>query len=446
MAVYNCKAISRTGQVVKSKINDNTKQSIIKRLKDNGLTPIYIEKVKTLSLGTAKKEKKNKTGSLASQITMMKDEGNKQENPTLKQIKTLFAKLSGVKRDDIIAFTQSLYLLKKANFTNLRALTTLLENTKNQGMREIIEDILNGVEAGDYIYTTLEYYSKLFPYIYVNMVKVGELSGSLTNALQQAMKYLEDSTRVSKQVKKAIIPALLQTGGLLIGSIGAVIFGLPIMEDLYGQLGVTDQIPPATVAFSNFIKAMGEYWYVTIGVIALLITLFILWKNTPKGKYNWDMFKLRAPIFGPLILRTNLQKFFQSLQLNLKNHARLQEAIEVSKSVTTNYVILSMLETAQNNLQIGESWVAPFEQLSFFPPMILEMLKIGMETDIVEMIDKIVEFVEQDIKVTIEKMIKALPEVSTVIFGIVLVGFTIIVLRPIMEVYLGSFLFEAYDM
>jgi type IV pilus assembly protein PilC len=446
VAVYNCKAISRTGHVFKSKITDNTKQGVIKRLKDNGLTPIYIEKVKTLTFGSMKREKKNKTGSLVNQVAIRKEENTRHQNNALKEVKAVFARLSGVKKDDIISFTQSLYLLKKANFTNIRALTTLLENTRNPGMKEIIEDILNGVEAGDYIYTTLEYYSKLFPYIYVNIVKVGELSGSLTNALFQAMKYLEDSTKVTKEVKKAIIPAILQTTMLMTGAVGAVIFGLPIMKDLYGQLGVEDEIPAATIAFSNFVEGMGKYWYITLLVIGTIITLFMLWKRTPKGRYSWDMFKLNAPIFGPLILRTNLQKFFQSLQLNLKNNARLQEAIEVSKSVTTNYVLLSMLETSQNNLQIGESWVEPFEQLPFFPPMILEMLKIGMETDIVEMIDKIVEFVEQDIKVTIERLVKVLPEVSNIIFGIVLVGFTIIVLKPIMQVYLGSFLFEAYDM
>ncbi len=144
------------------------------------------------------------------------------------------------------------------------------------------------------------------------------------------------------------------------------------------------------------------------------------------------------------MLRLQLQKFFKAMQLNLANNAKLQDALEISKDTVKNYVILSMVESALENLQQGESWIEPFERLSSMPSMVLEMLRIGMETDINEMVEKIVEFVNDDINITIERIIKVLPNVSMTIFGIAMVGFVIIILVPIMEVYMGSFLFEAY--
>lgn len=132
------------------------------------------------------------------------------------------------------------------------------------------------------------------------------------------------------------------------------------------------------------------------------------------------------------------------MQLNLANNAKLQDAMEVSKGTVKNYVILSIVESSQDNLQQGVSWVEPFEALSNMPSMVLEMLRIGMETDIVEMIDKIVEYIQDDINITIERTVKVLPEVSTAIMGIVMIAFVVIVLTPIMQVYMGSFLFDAY--
>ena len=84
--------------------------------------------------------------------------------------------------------------MKKANFNNVHALSTIIDSTENLALVGILEDILAGVEAGDYMYKTMEYYSNVFPYIYVNMIRVGELSGSLENSLLQAVEYLEFNT------------------------------------------------------------------------------------------------------------------------------------------------------------------------------------------------------------------------------------------------------------
>ena len=363
-----------------------------------------------------------------------------------KEIKIDLSFLKRVTKKDLFAFTQSLYLLKRANFTNVRAFTTLLENTENPAMRDIIEDILNGVESGEYIYTTLEYYNKVFPDIYVATIKVGELSGSLTNSLFQAMNYLQDTEKTTKALRKALVGPLLQAVGMLIGTVVGILVGVPMLEDLYGGMGLTDQIPEATMAASRFIKWMMAHWYIVAAVIAAIVTAFILWKKTISGQYLWDMFKIKMPIFGGLILRLSLQKFFKAMQLNLANNSKLQDAMEVSKGTVKNYVILSIIESAQDNLQQGESWVEPFERLPNMPPMVLEMLRIGMETDIVEMVDKIVEFIQDDINITIERVMKVLPEVSMLIMGIVMIAFVILVLTPIMEVYMGSFLFEANGM
>lgn len=150
------------------------------------------------------------------------------------------------------------------------------------------------------------------------------------------------------------------------------------------------------------------------------------------------------PIFGKLIYSLDFTRLMRSVYLNLQNGMRIQDSLEVSKNVVKNNVMLSIIETSINNIFIGQSWIDPFEKTRLSSPMTTEMLKIGMQTDLTEMIAKLLEYMEQDIDNTMEKIIKILPEVSYAIVGVVLIFFVVVVLVPCIQVYMGGFLFDAY--
>ena len=344
----------------------------------------------------------------------------------------------------MVIFTQNFYLLKKADFNNIHALRTLIEGTENLSLRGIIEDILAGVEAGENMYTTMEYYSDVFPYIYINMIKVGELSGSLTNSLEQAIKYLDDSAALTKKIKGILIPNIAQflllVALLIIGSLVAI----PTIQDIFEQLGTTEELPAITVGFSNFIKASMNMWYIPLAIIAAIIGGIYAYINTPKGKYNFHYFKYKMPLFGKLIFSIDFTRFMKAMLLNLKNGMRIQEALEVSKNVVKNYVMLSIIETSINNILVGSSWIEPFEKSGLCSYMSIEMLKVGMQTDLAEMMEKLVEYMEIDIDNLLEKITKALPQVMYVIVGTVLIFVVLVVLVPCIQVYMGNFLFSAY--
>ena len=463
MPVYEYKAVTKTGKVIADKMNvEGSEQEVKSKLTEMGLKPISVKKKIfdiEQTIEQIKPKQKNKKAAIALDDDEIKEQNYRSQklNAQKKKIEINSAKsllqaevdLSFLDRatyDDVISFTQMFLLLKKANFTNMRAMTTMYNNAENGAIKRILEDIINGLEAGSYIYSTMEYYNKVFPSIYVSIIKVGELSGSLVNSLEQALKYLEDTKRIKKSVRKALLGPLLQSAALIIGSVIAIIFGVPVMENMYASYGLTDQIPAETMAAADFIDWCLVHWYIILAVIGGIAGLFIAWKKTTGGRYAWDKFKISMPIFGQLILKLQLQKFFVAVQINLQNNTRLQEALSLSKNVLTNTVILAAVEAAEANLLVGESWIEPFETMPKFPPMVLEMLRIGMETDMNEMIDSILKFMEEDIQITIEGITKVLPNVSMSIMGIILVGFVIIILKPIMEVYMGGFLFEANGM
>ena len=372
---------------------------------------------------------------------------NKEKKMTLstkEKINMYLAKTEKITQRDIVVFTQNFYLLKKANFNNIHALNTIIESTENISFRGILEDILAGVEAGENMYTTMEYYSNVFPYIYINMIKVGELSGSLTNSLEQAVKYLDDTESLNKKLRIILIPNIIQFVLLLVMLVVGTLVAIPAIQGIFDELGTEETLPAVTLWFADFINKAIKYWYLPVLIIVAAVAGVLFYINTPKGKYNFHYFKYKMPIFGQLIFALDFSRLMKAMLLNLKNGMRIQESLEVSKNVVKNYVMLSMIETSINNILTGTSWIEPFEKSGLAKPMITEMLKIGMQTDLTEMMEKLVEYMEIDIDNIMRKIMQVLPQVVYAIVGVVLIFFVLVVLVPCIQVYMGNFLFSAY--
>ena len=214
MPEYVYRAMTRSGQEVKNKVDESSRFSLIRKIKRNNLIPISVTQVNITKIKGKKKNARNKDETLNAlrNAGVKTASNNAMKKPTLKERVSLVVNMGEkITVRDVMIFTQNFYLLKKANFNNIHALSTIIESTENASFRAVLEDILAGLENGEYMYSTMEYYSSIFPYIYVNMVKVGELSGSLTESMQQAIKYLDESTAMTKKVKKVLVPNIVQS-------------------------------------------------------------------------------------------------------------------------------------------------------------------------------------------------------------------------------------------
>lgn len=447
MAVYKYRALTPNGVIVSNKIEENNRSAVIKKLKRNNLTPINI----TEQIAIAKKPVKTNKRNVKNIEELMKNVntsniiGNreKKRETYIQKINNALAKTEKITTRDIVIFTQNFYLLKKANFNNIHALNTIIASTENYIFKGILEDILAGVEAGEYMYTTMEYYNDVFPYIYINMIRVGELSGSLTNSLAQAVKYLDDSASINKKLRNILIPNILQFALLLVMLVVGTLVAIPAIQNVFEAVGSTDTLPAVTLWFKDFLDKLIKYWYIPTAIIIAVVVGIVMYIRTPKGKYNFHYFKYTMPIFGKLIFSLDFSRLIKAMLLNLNNGMRIQEALEVSKGISKNYVMLSLIETSINNILIGQSWIEPFEKSGLASPMITEMLKIGMKTDLSEMMEKLVEYMEIDINNIMDNIMKVLPQVVYSIVGVVLIFFVLVVLVPCLQIYMGTFLLSA---
>ncbi len=194
MPLYIYKAVTEKGQIVRNRVEELNKFVLLKKLKNNGLMPIKVTQIQVNKKASKiiKKQKKNveSSDSVLKNVRAQEIARNMESRSSRfaqKAKKILFSDVK-ISNRDIVVFTQDFYLLKKANFNNIHALSTIIESTENPSFRAILEDILLGVEAGENMYTTMEYYTGVFQPIYINMIKVGELSRITYKSIRTSCK------------------------------------------------------------------------------------------------------------------------------------------------------------------------------------------------------------------------------------------------------------------
>ena len=450
MPDFKYRAVLRNGKIIRGILTAKTKAEVIRMIKNTKMMPISIVAKKIRRPAVRKDkidiEKLSKVADKNVKKTKFFSFNTKDNSNGKSKIASLLsADVSfsfGVKPKDVLIFTNSLYILKKAKFNNITALESVYNSTESKKLKDIVEEIMIGVESGEKIHTVMARYPNVFPPLYTNFVRVGEESGSLDSALEYGREYMESSIRLRKTIRGILVPKILQFVLITVGMMAALLFGAPMIENVYDMFGVDKELPAATQVAIAISKWIIKYWYFVLAIVATIWIGYKAYVSTPIGRYNVDKLKIKFPVFGKLHLNIVTNKFFQAMMLNLKNGMRIQDSLEVSKSVTTNYYFLALIETGKNNLLSGGSWIEPFEREKAFTPMTLEMLDIGMKTDLVEMMSKIEEYVEEEINESIDATVKALPEIMYVFIGIVLVFFVITVMIPLIDVYMGGFLFE----
>lgn len=443
MPSYKYRVIFEDGKIGHGKIMALNKSHAMESLKKDNIQPIAIKKLpdknnKKINSTKNEKTKLNQNINININKSKKKVDITKMTIEELKQMRS--HPFSKITTKDIIVFVNNLYILKKARFNNIQALRIIYEQVEKPKFKDIIEDIIIGVESGEKMNVVMQNYPNVFPPMFVNFVKVGEDSGNLDTALLYARDYMENSNKLKKQVRSAVIPKIIQFFGIIALMFILVIVGVPIIEEVYAMFDSTSKIPKATLVTLDIANWVMAHWYIPVGILIVIVAAFLFVINTPKGRYKWDKFKLTCPVVGPLLNNITVHKFFQAMLLNLKNGMRIQESLDVSKNVTDNYYFLSAIEYAKVNVIAGNSWLEPFEENKIFKPMVSQMVGIGMQTELSTMMDKVNEYIQMEINESLERFRKVLPEITYSFVGAALILFTIVILVPLVIVYMGGFI------
>jgi len=383
VAIFSYRATTMEGAIVEGAIEAADEKSAIERLKNSGIIPLKVA---------------------------APEEGIK-KRITLRSSKT-----------DLLTFTTELSSLLSAGLPLDRSLNILSEISESKEMKNIIQSILKSIREGSSFSDALQRHPKVFPRLYINMIRAGEAGGVLDVVLDKLNEFLESSKELKEHILSVMIyPAILiVTGGISI--IILLTYVLPKFSVIFAELG--SSLPLSTQVLLTFSNALKSYWWI---VLSVMIGGWIIFKNYIKsdtGRYNWDAFKLK--LMGEVIRKLETARFCRTLGTLLRSGVPLLQALNNARDVINNQVIASAIDAVSAGAKEGKGIAVPLSSANVFPPLALSMIKVGEETGQLDnMLMKVASTYEKSLNVAIKRFVSLLEPAMILSMGLI-IGFIVI--------------------
>jgi len=325
-------------------------------------------------------------------------------------------------RGDLTAFTAELSTLLTAGLPLDRSLNILAEISDHRGMKEMVQALLTAIREGSSFSDALQKHPRIFPRIYVNMVRAGEAGGVLDIVLEKLNEFLESSKELRDHVTSAMIyPAILVvTGGISI--IVLLTFVLPRFTAIFKDLGTS--LPLATQILLGASEMLKSYGWLILGLLiggGFMLKTYIA---SDRGQQRWDALKLG--LMKDLIIKLETARFCRTLGTLLASGVPLLQALHNAKEVIGNCIIASSVEAVAKDAKEGKGLSAPLSRAGFFPPLALSMIKVGEETgQLDQMLIRIAVIYEKIMKQAVKRFMAILEPVMIMIMGLI-IGFIVI--------------------
>ena len=354
----------------------------------------------------------------------------------------LFKRWQGVDMRELAVFSRQFATLVASGMPMLRTLYTLEQQTQDDAIREAVAGLRADVEAGSTLEQAMERHPKVFDKLFRAMVRSGEESGRLEEALDRVAFQVEKADALRRQVKSAMMYPSLVFGFAIVVLVAIVMFVIPVFANIFKELA--EEHPeeesglPAPTAFCvGLSNLLTHYWFAIIPGLALAVFLFFKWKKTEKGREVWQRFTLRLPFkIGDVIQKIALARWSRTFSGSVSSGVPMLQSIKLTGETAGNIVIEQSMEDVYDSVKRGGSLAGPIEHNDIFPPMVGHMVAVGEETGQLEhMLAKIADFYEAEVDAKV-KALTALIEPIMIMFVGGMVGFIVISMYlPLFSIY-----------
>ncbi len=338
-----------------------------------------------------------------------------------------------VERHDLINFSFHLEQLSRSGVPLLEGLADLRDGEENASFRDVIAGVIEAIEGGKSFSEALSLYPSVFDKVFVNLIKVGEKSGQITEVLFDITETLKWQDELLSKAKKVMMYPMIS--GVLILSIvmGMMIFVVP--EIMGAILALGGEIPfetRALIATSEFIT---NYWYVIIAApFVISFVVMHLNKTNSKFRYKFDNMMLNIAIIGEVNKKIKISRFTRYFALMFGSGITVLEAISMSKEVVSNAVLEDAIERAWQQISEGATISESFKNTGIFPPLVIRMMRVGetggrMDTSL----KNVTYFFERDIDDAIAKMEPMLQTALMAVLGLVMIWLVVALFGPLYD-------------
>lgn len=344
----------------------------------------------------------------------------------------LFAFTKRPKTQDVADFTRQLATLVGAGIPLFESLTALIDQAEKDSVRTMLQEVREKVREGQSFAKALEGYPKVFPPLYVNMVRAGEASGTLEPVLVRLTKFLESQAKLKGKVTSALVyPAVMcLIGGFLVSFLMVAV--VPNVESIFASMG--ESLPWYTsllLATSRFISG---YWWLILGSLAAGLYAFFRWKRKPKGHLAWDTFTLKLPVFGKMLRKLAIARFARTLATLLASGVALLTAMDIVRSVLGNARLEEVVASAIGSIREGQSIADPLKRSGQFPPIVTHMIATGEKSgQLVKMLEDVADAFDAEVETAVAAAISLLEPLIIVVMGGGVAFIAMAILMPLIQ-------------
>ena len=346
--------------------------------------------------------------------------------------------LGGVSEKDVVVFARQLSIMFKSQVPIVEALAAISHQLKKQEFKDTISKISGEVEGGATLSNAFSLFPKLFSPFFISMLRSGEVSGKLSEALDYLADHLEQEYNFKGKIKGAMVYPVLVSFVFLAVVILLIYWVLPPLMEILKESS-TQELPVTTkmiMAFSDFAKKWG--WTVIVALAGIIV--FVLrYKKTSEGKNFFDKSFLKLPIIGPLLQKIYLARFAENISTLISGGIPIAKALEISGEVVGNDVYKEIIFETRDQVRKGEMISSVLERYpKEISPLFVQMAVVGEKTGRLEAaFANIVNFYQKEVDRTVDSLIGLLEPVMIIIMGIGVAFLLVSVMLPIYQI--GNF-------
>jgi MSHA biogenesis protein MshG len=332
--------------------------------------------------------------------------------------------------EDVLLFSRQMYTLQRAGVPILRALAGLQASTAKASLIALLTDLRAGLDQGRELATSMARHPAVFSTFYVAMIRVGEMTGKLTEVFLRLSEHLEFELDVRARVKQALRYPTLVVSAIGIAMVVINVFVLPTFAGVFA--GFKTELPLMTRVLLGFSAWTVRWWPLLLAGAVAAAWLLRAWLATPDGRYRWDRAKLRLPIAGDIVLKATLARFARSFALASGSGVPISQAMTVVAQTVDNAFIGQRIEQMRDGVERGESISRCAAATGVFTPVVLQMVAVGEETgELDTLLVEIAQMYERETDYAIKGLSAAIEPILLAVIGAMVLVLALGVFLPL---------------
>jgi MSHA biogenesis protein MshG len=335
-----------------------------------------------------------------------------------------------VNDEDLLLFARQMHTLQRAGVPILRALAGLQASTPKPALVALLADLRNSLDQGRELATAMARHPAVFNPFFVAMIRVGEMTGRLTEAFQRLAGHVEFELDVRARIKQALRYPAMVFIAIGIAMVVINLFVIPTFATVFA--GFKAELPLMTrvlLAVSTFTV---RWWPLLLASGIGAAWGWRAWLATPQGRYKWDRLKLRLPIAGPIVLKATLARFARSFAMASKSGVPISRAMTVVSQTVDNAFIGRRVEQMRDGVERGESLSRCAATAGVFTPVVLQMIAVGEETgELDTLLVEIAQMYERETDYSIKGLSASIEPVLLAVIGVMVLVLALGVFLPL---------------